>query len=466
VLKNFILITLFFLSAHSFANLSKIAGEFLQVNSAILVGQTNVELGKLDYQSLLLTKTWNMNYSYSYADSSLESSSTLLASPTETTAHAFSLIKDFEWGGQLTFENTLTGVDSSALGNKFYGFSQGLSYSQSLGKNFLGRQFYKDKNSASLNMQIVEVQQEDKIQNSFLELVGSYAEAQLNKELVRLQKDAKVRAERRLDLIRRRVRDGLREKVDLYQAQISVYNQVESIKSSEQNLLSSLEKLSKSLHRNVSTKEVGEFAPLEEMKIPEGTLDQNLSIKLLSLQEKVLTQTHLKTKDSLMPKVTLTAGVSNNDFNNTQSTAMSDGLLGGDHDELSVALVASWPIGSRPQKIERTKAMIKLKRTEMEKGKTKLNFIEQEISIKGQLSLLEENIQSVQKRKDLAVKTLKEYNKLYTRGRADLDQVIRSEETLINTEISIVQYMAQWERLTHSLAHLYGRLKQHILIKE
>jgi outer membrane protein TolC len=58
---------------------------------------------------------------------------------------------------------------------------------------------------------------------------------------------------------------------------------------------------------------------------------------------------------------------------------------------------------------------------------------------------------------------LKEYNRLYNRGRADLDQVIRAEETLINSEISLIRQQAEFEQRFGELSYLNGTLISTVL---
>jgi outer membrane protein len=91
--------------------------------------------------------------------------------------------------------------------------------------------------------------------------------------------------------------------------------------------------------------------------------------------------------------------------------------------------------------------------------------LQSEKSIQDQIAILDTNILSAKRRLSLSKLALREYNKLYSKGRADLDQLIAAEETLINTEVNFIQYLAQRERLIHGLAFLYGNLKSFMLSK-
>ena len=99
---------------------------------------------------------------------------------------------------------------------------------------------------------------------------------------MKLQQAAKARAKRRKELIQRRVRDGLKEKVDLIQARIELLASEEQVKTSEMQRKVSLENLSNSLHRPVTRKEVEAFdARVLDMKsIPAGDSSGNLEIIL------------------------------------------------------------------------------------------------------------------------------------------------------------------------------------------
>ena len=80
-----------------------------------------------------------------------------------------------------------------------------------------------------------------------------------------------------------------------------------------------------------------------------------------------------------------------------------------------------------------------------------------------QLKILDQNLKSIVSRYNLAKSSLAEYNRLYSRGRVSLDQVIRSEEDLINTEKSFVQYKVQREKAYYSLLDIYGELTKSFL---
>ena len=79
------------------------------------------------------------------------------------------------------------------------------------------------------------------------------------------------------------------------------------------------------------------------------------------------------------------------------------------------------------------------------------------------IETLNRNIKSAIIRKKMAKKVLNEYSKLYNKGRADLDSLIRSEENLINTEKIYIKYISDRDIARFNLAYLYGTIGSFIL---
>lgn len=437
------------------ASIVKLGKEFLDVNANIKSENLGSMLLKLDIDSLKASKDWNLSYSYLKDDNKL-ATSIATASNLETTTNSLTLTKDFGFGGSLSFSNSL----NSFSGNpETYSFSQEISYTQSLGKDFFGRSFYKKVEAAKIGYESGKFQSDANIHALILAFVQNVSNAKLYKSLVDLQEQAKVRAEKRLDLINKRVRDGLREKVDSFQAQTSLLSQIEQVQSAKISLNSQLEKVSEQLHRNVGAKEIEAFQ--KPSNILRADMRSGLdNPKLKSLAEKEKYQQNLLEQKELnyIPTVSLTTALKNNDYNSTSSDAISNGKLGGDHKEAKFLLSVSWPLGLETERVEKAKSYLSFKNSQYQKEKlTKSQQLTFE-KVKERILLLEQNIKSAEQRKKLAAKTLGEYNKLYSKGRADLDQVIRAEETLISTEISSVQYMAQLEQINFALALLQGKI--------
>ncbi len=469
---DFLVLTILFAISPAEAGLKKIAKDFLENNAQVKVAESQVKLAALDLEAFELTRNTNLNFTSNFNENDLQSFSAFSArafggafsQPIETIAHSLVLNKGFEWGGTIAVENTYQEITVPGTPTVF-GFTQGLTYTQNLGRDFFGKSFNLQKEQLTSNLAFTSANSEGTIQQSLLELVRSYYQAALNKSLVKLQKAAKLRAERRLSLIKRRVRDGLREKVDRLQAEISLYRADENVKSAQQNFTSAVEALSTSVHRVVPAEEIVGLSDdsFKMSESPVGKVDGNQNLKALKDQV-MATEAGLDLADkALIPTINFEVGARSNQFNTQTSNAFSDGVLGGPNNEVRLGLNLTWALGSQPEKVEKTRALVNHQTTKLRLEKLTSDVFQSEKSIKDQINLLSENLKSSTRRLQLAQAALKEYNRLYARGRADLDQLIQAEETLINTEINHVQYLSQREILIHSLAFLYGDLRGFLL---
>lgn len=466
LVKILCLLTLVTFSFSSNASLKQMTKEYLDNNSDILKSKAKADSSFLGISSYEAQKSWSLTYAGTKEKDNLESVSAFSTRDTSTTNHILSLGKGFNWGGNFSLNNTLLKYDSPSLRNPKNGFQQGFSYTQDLGANFLGRSYFSELDSIKEEYQSTKASIDHALQASLYSFALSYSQAKLNLSLLKLQEAALDRAKRRKELIRRRVRDGLKEKVDLIQARIELLSAEEQVKSAEMQRRSSLETLSNALHRNVTRNDVEPFdaKKLNFESIPAGSSAGNLEIQSLESKAKALNLTKESVDYSFWPTINAGITYNTNDFDDQKSTALDEGSLLGSRnaDETIFSLNLVWSIGSESQKIARALNNIDLKVTEMETKKLKINFLKTEESLLSQLELLEKNLVSVKERKSLTQSALKEMTKLYNRGRADLDQVIRAEESLINTERNFIQYLAQREGLVYKLASLYGTLEEYL----
>ncbi len=458
-----------------FASLEQLAKEFLERNSIVAEARSQVTLAQLDIESWDSSKSTSLEWNSNYNDNALESYSAFAAQfaggafrlPLEIHTHGLTLAKDFSWGGNLSFENTFNQLQAEGT-QKIYGFTQGLTFTQNIGRDFFGQNYRLQGEALESALKASASQSQGEIEQSLLTLIQNYYSASLFKSTVELQKEAQKRAQRRLALIKQRVRDGLREKVDLIQAKISLLKAKENVKTAQQNLISNLESLATSIHRSVGEEDIIGFTQKSfiEHKTIEGVVKNNQSLQALSFQVAALEQT-LKTKDNdLLPEINFQASLKNNNYDPNLGTGLSGGTFGKPNDEVSVGINVVWPFGSKPQKVEETRARVKFETAKLKRDRLEINIGQIEKSIKDQIRVLEENLESSRSRLKLAQSALDEYSVLYERGRADLDQLIASEETLIQTQISHVQYQSQREQLSYQLSFIYGKLTGDLVKEE
>ncbi len=459
-LKNLLyLFTAVFLS-NSWSALPDLSKEFLAKNSGVFQEKVKTEISNIEKDIILAQSTWGLSYDYFNNDNNLENSSTTFTvTGLKTTGHSLGLSKKFGWGGELSLTNNAYSYESTS---KSYQFNQKIAYEQNLGKDLFGRQFRSTVNQYQHLANQQKFSSKNSIQGKLKTFALVYTQAQLQKSLYDLQLEAQKRAERRLSLIKKKVRDGLREKVDLLQSQTDLLNQKEQVQSAAISFNNQLESLVSYLERPVTDAEVKTLALESWEKLPEGDLENNLSKKSLSAFYKANQNAYESAELDYLPAVTLSGSVKNNDYNATQGETFSEGKLGGDKKEVTIGLNLTWALGLEKEKLEKAKARLNLESSKKLLDGTDNTLVKTEDIFKKKLEQLNKNIEFSKSRLVLAENTLKEYTKLYNRGRSDLDQVIRAEESLINTQVSHLRYIANRREVLFDLSSLYGTLEDYI----
>lgn len=462
MLKFYTLILFVFGSQTAFGNIKKLSLEFLGRNFQIYQSQKQIEFSKLQYEADDARRQWSANLNGTYSDDSLDGLTIFSVVGTKTKIYSANLEKPFIWGGQFKFENS---YENYSGGNFFtrplYGFNQKVSYSQNFGANFLGRQSLLMQSILKDEIKVAELKNEESTNELFLNFVSQYVDTALAKSNLRLQKDALVRSQKRLRLIRKWTRDGLRQKVDLYRAELSELQAKEAVKQAEMNFQSGLESLSVQIHRKILSLDIAELRR-DIFEKPVGNLQTNKTHELLKNEVDVLNKKVDKSKMGLMPVISLNSSYETNAYDNVESNSLSDGTLSGDNSAFAVSLNVNVPIGYQSQKVEKQQALIQKMLKDKELEVFEQNFGYSELSLVKQFRINEENIKLSAKRLEIAKKSLREFNRLYNKGRASLENVIRSEEDLINTERSYINYLANNKKIVFRLSHMYGSLKEYL----
>ena len=457
-----------FLSSSVSADLVKHVKEYLGVSTEVKNLSYNFEAQKISELSEELSRSWNLTISETYSDSDLDKGPFTFSAPGEKTKTTYlSLEKENIYGGEFTLSGTYYDFDGKASDGSpraIKSYSQELKYTQYLGANFLGRVSKLELGIEEKETQYQKMALEGVKSKELLEFVNHYIDLQRDLTLKKLSDKAYKRSQARLNLVSRQVKDGLKEKVDLLSTKNSHFGQREQQKVAGQQLKSSQNLLEAKLERKVVLDEVSSFKikninldPIEKKSVANNIDMKSIEAKLNYLEDEIA-----KNKKSVFPTIALSATYETNNFETTKSP-IQDGTIGSDNVNKEIALSVVIPIGYNAQKNALKIANLNKLHATYEKKITK-NRIEKRLeTLISALDVLDQNIKSVVNRYNLAVSSLKEYNRLYSRGRVSLDQVIRAEEDLINTEKSFVQFKVEREKSYYSLLDLYGELVQEFL---
>lgn len=440
------------------ANLSELLRKYLGETNDAKITAYPLELQKLVLDTELDKRPFVLVLSRENADSTLLSSPTSTKqAPQDIVTSSVAMSKEFIWGGTFTLSGVWYDYDSTS---KYKYYSQALTYSQDFGKNFLGRNTF-----LSEDVKRSQVKHQEKTLNSnksklALAFAADYLNLKSEVTLMELQKEALERAKKRLALVKRQVKDGLKEKVDLYSAESGLLAQVEILEQRRSSLLVAKSELEKKLESQINLDIIKPYllkqSPFE--KLPNGKVEANPDV--VALKEKIIyLEGEAKiAKNNVLPKIELKGELNTNKYDQEFSKAFDEGTIGSENREKAISLNVTIPFGFYLEKTAEKSANLNKMKAQYDLKKSEIAASENAEQGKTKIKILEKNISSVLKRYELAIKTVEEFNKLYNRGRANFDQVIRAEEELISTEQYFVQYSVKREVELYSLYDVYGEL--------
>jgi outer membrane protein TolC len=451
----------------SYGNVKALSRELLSISQDVRVSKDNIKLAKLQFKDIELQLAPKLGASYQYSKDELESFSGFGASisggvtkfPLVSKVSSLSLSKDFSWGGSLSFENSLR--QSELLGvTPVYGFFQTLSYDQDLLRNFFGRQFRNQVSSGEHNLMATKYRSQFEMDNALFLFTSDYLSAALAKKQISFQVESIKRTKRRVALTKKRVRDGLNERVDLVQARVSLLNQEELLVVRKREFENAIDSISRKLHRRIVASEIINLTEknLKTTEIPNIDLSKTNQINELKEKVEQVKLDHEMSDNDLYPELTLKASVQNNDYDAVRSNSLSNGTLGNENKEVSIALNLSWTLGSVAEKNKRAQLEIQKNLKIYQLDKTTTNLEKEIKSLVKQIKLLEDSYNFSKRRVKLNKSALEEYEKLYRKGRADFDQVIQAEENLITTLSDVMSSYVNREKAIYRMAFLGGNL--------
>ena len=444
--------------------------EFMDKNIQMEKLKLDYHLIDLDFQSTDASKPWNLGLEASQIDSKLESAS---PSANDTLAKAFegTLSKSFFSGTTLSLGAGMTQYDltarSSGTETKYSEGIQSLSLSQDIGRNFFGIQDRADLNMALLGKEAGQVALNKGTQAQALNFYSALLKASLSRSMVAFSEEAHRRGVQHTALVRVRVRDGLREKVDLYQVEMTERSLAENVLSAKKEYQDASTELSALLQRKVLDQEIIDLMQekIAHRKVSSIAWDQSMDAELLEKELETLKLGVKKANSGLIPTIKLNASFKNNALDDGSSKALSESTLGGSDREMVVGVALNWNIGSELESINKQKASAQLMYKEAELVAQQKAY-ELEISkIENQLSLIDQQIDSSLEKMKLASQVLAEYTRLYNQGRADLDRLIDAESSLINTQNGHISYLFSRELLAANLLYIDNELIQYLKSK-
>ncbi len=450
------------------ASFNTLLEEFLAKNIDLKNRAVDVDLAKLQYQSLLIMKGLQLNFLGSRDDNQLDTASIISPTKSKNTIYSLGISKSFFSGTTLALSNGLINIDRSAVlsGSPVLinEFSQEVKLTQKLGKNFLGRIEKSGLEQGEQNISLQKIAKSEYQDQKVQEFYSKYLQVLQNSENTMLQEKAYKRAVARTKLVKRKWKDGLAEKVEVLQAHNAQMTQKEQLQTFKMNTSATVAELESMLHRSIKIKEIN-VIDLEHHKVPSlptGTLEGSSAFqkieKQLALDKLKLTQSSY----GIRPDVEFSASYKTNSYQADRFDAISNGYLGKGQRDLQVAISVTSQWDFAAEKNSLAQQQIAKQKSEYALSKISKNFSFQVDSFKREFKLLKNNIALAKERLVISKRVLQEYTRLYRVGKSDLDQLIRAEESLITTEKSLLNYYISYEQKTVSLASLYGHVVEYL----
>jgi len=447
------------------ADMNSLAKEMIQESLQVKEAKNTFQLRNLEVNDVTLELVPTFNLQSSYRKTALEgfpfNNPNGILSPTfETDTISANFSKPFSWGGRVFLDNSIQKFKPQGV-SSFFGMDQTLGYEQDLWRNFFGRQFKLRKNTALERAEASKFELTVQQNATLFDFSRSYLSASLAKELVSYQKRAIKRIKKRIRITKRRVRDGVSEKVELFEARTFLERQKELLQDQEVRIESELIRLSQLIGRDVSVSEIDTNAlrNLRYTKILKEDVE-NASIKQLRATLKSIEGQFNNAKNSLFPELVFRATLRSNNYDGKVGTAFSDGLVGNERKEVTVGIDLQWDIGSHIGKNERAKSRLQKSLAKERLSREEYNQKSLASNLWSRIKNVEKTIKFAQKRLRNNNTILKEYEKLYKKGRADFDQVIRAEESVINNESDLARFYVSREKLVFEHAHNMSLMKK------
>jgi len=463
-MKKYILTLIFSLtSLGGEASTQGLVKEFLEKNYLLKSNKLSVDEAAQEYNALWASKTYFLNFSAGF-NSTPSRSANREASDFEAgdfDNYNLSLNKTFNWGGEVSFNNRYNAL------KQINNFTQDVSYSQNMGRNFFGKSFKLELSMAGINKEKTEVIVKGANQGLLQKFYMTFISAKFNRTMVNLQTEAKKRAVKRKNNIDKRVEAGILEKVDAYRAEIAVMAKEEDIKNARFTLNENLQEVSTGVHRKVGESEVPYFS-LRKVSLPgdvKGGLESNFKLEEKKKEIYFIKENLKKIKRGFLPDINIRLSYKTEGSGFELTDTLKEGSLnnGGN---LAGAVSLVIPLGYEQNKVDQSAKRIALniQRYEMKNLRSELDNMNG--GLKDRVEIIRKNIASATKRRRISAKTLEEQNKLYLKGRAPLDSVVISEEQLILNEMRLAQYLLQLEQILVSQSILYGELESYLLSRE
>lgn len=406
-----------------------------------------------------------LDFDGGYLDSNFERDPFSLVDANEAWDFNLSLTKPFTWGGELELASGHRHLHPKSSVPESFLFQQRLTYTQDLGKDFFGRSMQDEVRAYAIDEKIAELELSLQEREQTLSLSRLYIQGVSMRSLRALEEAALKRAQKRLRYVDQQVKDGLRERVDSLRSKENLLARETALRDNEEQTWRIREQLASLMAASATEVEFkSESMSYDWTKVWTGWhLKENTDRQLLIRRLDALALRAQAKDRQDFADVNLVASYGSNNWELERSDAFSKGRLGQDRDEWSVGIKVSMPWGNEEAKAEAQKVRAQKMMLERYQANWDEVLVHTARTFGERHKLLAKNLETAKERVKLASQALDAYNNLYSKGRANLEQVITAEEQLIADQKLVISSQQSLAELTLEAQAIAGRLEQFLL---
>jgi outer membrane protein TolC len=423
--------------------------------------QVDIKINEANYKFSDNIYDWNFGFTPSHSESNLASIFAFQAQKTTEDSMLFSLRKSSYRFGTFSLSHEKTSYDLSEWSPEslknfedpvLYENRTSLEYSY----DFLSRSSEIDQEIVEIDYKSGDLQSKITIEQGYLNFFSTYLQTKFQVYAVDLTKSFIKEAKKRVSITRRRFNDGTSRKVELLQARSSLLNQNESLEKNRSSLKQNLAILENIIEKRIDDSYFAQLTwKMKPFKSWRTFIDEKSPMSLELIQEKIkYSEKQLeKIHNDTGYKLTMNTGYITNALGVSDSASMSDAMKG-DNTRQSISLTFVIPLGMDKRSALRQKYAYQKKKNELDLLNSRDEVKVKKEALLEQIKYLEKSNSFSTSKVAIATETLKEQNRLYLRGQASFEEVIRAEESYINSKLNEKKMLLDYELLIANYAFL------------
>jgi len=409
---------------------------------------------------------WKFILSPNYREANLASLFAFQAQNTRTNTYALEFTKSsFEYGN-VTIRHTKTDYDisdwnstalSSFTNDHLFENRTGIEYSY----DFLDRSSSDDLNIIIAEARANESSNQLDIEKGYLSFFQTYLQAKYQVYAVELSKSFVEEAKKRVNRTNKRKKDGLSRNVELLQSRSSLLNQEEAVETSRSALKENLSIIENILKIKVTENYFKNITwnpkPFTFWK-KTITEQEHLSVIAAKRRVEVSKQNLSKLQNQNGMKLLFSAGLTTNAISENDTDSFNE-HLDTVNKNVGFGLNLVIPLGLDKRSALNSRVILENKKNELNILNLEDEIIVQKDALISQIRYYEKINTISSKKVSIAKKTLKEQNRYYLNAQTTFEEVIRAEESYINTKLSEKRNLLNYELLVANYAYLNNSIE-------